>query len=219
LDVLAESGASRTRRALLERLPAFGREIGKRASARLTDNRWYVRRNMLKVIGDLDEAPEDIHAEEFMKDEDPRVRLEALRILLARPDIRENVMGFAIGDKDDHVAMTGLRAALSSCPEGAVPRIASVAVSDRSDDVRTLAVRVLGESRHKVALKALLQLTSPHRKLIRVRLPPKTPVYLAALKALHRFNDERARKTLAQAANSRDPEVAAAATATTVRDQ
>jgi len=219
LDVLSESDSSRTRRVLLERLPSFGREIGKRASARLTDNRWYVRRNMLKVIGDLDEAPEDVGAEEFMKDDDPRVRLEALRILLARPDIREQAMGFALGDKDDHVAMMGLRAALSKCPEGAVPRIASVAVSDRSDEIRTLAVRVLGEARQKVALKALLQLTAPRRRLLRSKLPPKTPVYLAALKALHHYNDERAQKVLAQAAKSRDSEIAAAATATTVRDR
>jgi hypothetical protein len=218
LDVLSDSDSSKTRRVLLERLPAFGRELGKRASARLTDNRWYVRRNMLKLIGDLEAGGADIDAEEFMKDEDPRVRLEALRILLARSQVREHAIGFAIGDRDDRVAVTGLRAALSDCPEGVIPRVASVAVSDRSDEVRTLAVRVLGRARHRVALKALLQLTAPRRKLLRAVLPPKTPVYLAALQELHHFEDEGANKVLARAAQSRDAQVVAAATATTVRD-
>ncbi|MDH3457766.1 MAG: hypothetical protein OER90_13085, partial [Gemmatimonadota bacterium] len=145
LDALTESESARTRRILLERLPEMGPQVGSRAGARLSDARWYVRRNMLKLIGDLKQVPDGIGPEEYMRDDDARVRMEALRILLERRESREQAIGSALGDTDDHVAITALRAALSACPPSVVPRVASVAVSSRSAEVRLLAVRVLGE--------------------------------------------------------------------------
>jgi hypothetical protein len=49
------------------------------------------------------------------------------------------------------------------------------------------------------------------RGLLGEKPPPKTPEYLAALAGLQRFDgDPRAREVLAQAARSRDTEVARA---------
>lgn len=220
LDELTESDSSRTRRILLERLPSFGREVGSRASLRLSDARWYVRRNMIKVIGDLGELPEELGGSEWLKDPDPRVRLEALRILLDHAETRERAISYAMGDTDDRVTIMGLRTALTDCPAGVIPRIAAAAVSMRSPEIRTLATQVLGESRSPVALKALLQLTAPRRRFLRTKLPPKTPVYLAALRALRGYPDDAAaRRVLAAAAASADPEIAHAAAEPSARDQ
>ena len=220
LDELTESDSSRTRRILLERLPSFGREVGSRASLRLTDARWYVRRNMIKVIGDLGELPEELGGSEWLKDPDPRVRLEALRILLDHAETRERAISLAVGDSDDRVAIMGLRTALTDCPASAAPRIAAAAVSNRSTEIRTVAAQVLGAARSPVALKALLQLTAPRRSLLRTKLPPKTPVYLAALRALRGYPDEAAaRRVVEAAAASSDPEIARAAAEPSARDQ
>jgi hypothetical protein len=220
LDELTESDSSRTRSILLERLPSLGREVGSRASLRLRDPRWYVRRNMIKVIGDLGELPEELGASEWLKDPEPRVRLEALRILLDHAETRERAISYAMGDTDDRVAIMGLRTALTDCPAGAIPRIAAAAVSDRSAEIRAVAVQVLGASGSPVALKALLELTAPRRRFLRTKLPPKTPVYLAALRALRGYPDDvAAHRVLETAAASSDPEIARAAAEPSARDQ
>jgi hypothetical protein len=220
LDALSESDSARTRQLLLERLPDMGPQIGNRVSARLSDGRWYVRRNMLKLIGDLHHLPDDLSPEELMGDEDPRVRLEAMRILFEKKETREQTIGLALRDEDDRVATTALRAALNECPPSLVPRIASVAVSGRSGEVRVLAIRVLGEAQQPVAAKALLELTEPRRRFFRLRLPQKTPVYLAALRALHAYGeDARVGRVLKRAAQSKDAEIAAAAAEPSAREQ
>ena len=147
-----------------------------------------------------------------MRHTDPRVRREAARIAFRDPHRRERAVCAAISDADNGIARMGLAAAKDSCPLAAIPLLAKKVMSTGIQHQRLAAVQILGESDRPAAVNALIRLVSPQKKLLRSKLPPKTPVLLAALNALRRHNaDERVRKALAHYARARDPEILQAA--------
>lgn len=207
LDALADAQSGRTRRALLDRLVRLGERVGPQALERLTDPRWFVQRNMLVILGSLATPPDGFNPADFLQHRDPRVRREAIRVLLRRPAGRERAVCHALADEDPRTVRLGLNAALERCPETAVPLVVSRTGSETPQDLRVLAVRALGQSGQRVALDTLLQIVQPRRGLFRSRRT-KSPEYLAALTALHRFADHpSAQRALAQAAKSSDPEI------------
>ncbi len=209
MDALAEASSGQKRRILLDRLIGLGGEIGELAVARLEDSRWFVQRNMLVILGALPERLEGFNPADFVHHRDPRVRREGIRLLLRDPAGRERAIFHALADEDLRTVHLGLNAALERCPETAIPLIASRTSSETPQDLRTLAVRVLGGSGNRAALDTLLRIAEPRRGLFRARRQAKSPEYLAALTALHRFADHpSARRALAAAARSPDPEVA-----------
>jgi HEAT repeat protein len=100
-------------------------------------------------------------------------------------------------------------------PPAAVPLLARLARSEGTPDLQEMAVRALGTVQQPIALDLLLGITAVRKGLLGVRLPPKSPVYLAALRALGEGfpHDPRARNALAAARRSKDPEIAEAARA------
>ena len=213
LDALMESGITQTRRILLDRIVGLGFEVGPPAVQRLADERWYVRRNMLRILGDLETLPSDLRASEHLEHPDPRVRREALRIVLRDPASRERAICRALTDSDERIVRAALAAAQQSCPPAALPLVASRALSATEDDHRVMAIRVLGSSGNRSALDPLLALAAPRKGLFGPRTPPKTAVYLAAVAALRSFaSDARAKEILDHAAQSKDAEIALAAT-------
>ena len=213
LNALSEDEEARSRRLLLDRLVELGSPIGPAALERLADPRWYVQRNMLNILGDLEPLPADFRPTDFLQHEDARVRREALRIVLRDPVARDQGLLLALGDSDERMVWTALTAAFESCPAASVLQVASLAVSASGGDLRVVAIRVLGGTADHVALGVLLELTRPRKALLGVKPPAKTPAYLAALAALRSFATEPdARAILDQAARSRDGEVVQAAT-------
>jgi hypothetical protein len=82
--------------------------------------------------------------------------------------------------------------------------------ADLDDDIRTLAVKVAGKVHRLPVLDVLLELTDGGRSLLgRFRLPVKTPVLLAALRALADTwpTNDRAAIALAAAHESPDPDI------------
>jgi hypothetical protein len=77
-------------------------------------------------------------------------------------------------------------AAQRRCPLEIVPVLANLATNSRmSEELRMLAVAVLGRARHPNALEALLQLVHGGNNLLgRPKLASPTPIVLAALRAL-----------------------------------
>jgi hypothetical protein len=93
-----------------------------------------------------------------------------------------------------------------------VDRVIELAVTpeESGEDSRLLAVTALGRLRHESALDALLHLADGGRSfLLRQRLPPKTRVLIAVLRALSITwpDDPRAAAVLGAAARSSDPEL------------
>ncbi len=211
IEALAEADSGRTRRLLLDRLGQIGPEVGPLAMARLSDPRWFVQRNMLVILGSLRERPEGFHPADFIHNRDPRVRREALRIMMIDPDTRERAVCHALADEDPRTVRLGLNAALEHCPDAALSLIVARTSPETPEDLRVLAIRALGNSRQRSALETLLELARPRRGFFRTRRP-KSPEYLAALEALHRFADHPgAQKALAAAARSPDPDIVRAA--------
>lgn len=214
MEALIASESRQARRVLLDRLIEMGRMVAPLAVARLADSRWYVQRNMLAIIGELDEIPEGFHADDFFRHPDERVRREAFHIMFHHDALRERAICRAVADPDPRNARLGLAAALDDCPKAAMPLIVSRVMSgDSSSELKEAAIRVLGRVGDGASLDILLGLIEPRRSMLRMRLPAKTPEYLAALRAVQPSRDQpRVRAALRAAARSRDPEIVSAAT-------
>jgi HEAT repeat protein len=213
LDVLTDAESKATRRVLIDRIVAIGPGIGPQVVARLRDERWFVQRNMLNIIASMKEIPLEFPASEFMQSKDPRVRREALSILFKHPSLRERAICQALSDDDLRTVYMGLSAASRGCPRTAIPLIVARVTDSENDEIQVAAVKVLGSVKGKVAVEALLRIIEPRRSLFKAKLPPKSPGYIAALRAAHSMSDDpRIRRALARAAGSRDPDVVRAAT-------
>jgi len=214
LDALIRAESSQTRRLLIDRLIKLGPSIGPAVVRRLHDERWYVTRNMLALLGELSQLPAGFDASPYAGHADSRVRREALRILLREPATRDRAICTGLADPDDHSIRLALTVAARGCPEAAIPLLVNRASSGTNPDQRITAIRVLAATRHPAALEALVRIAAPRRTLLGLRPAHKTREYLAALTALTRFADEpRAREALAVAARARDAEIVQAATA------
>jgi hypothetical protein len=213
LDALAEAEVRATRRAILERLAHLGPFLGPSISARLSDERWYVKRNLLILLDEIHELPVGFSALRWLSYHDPRVRLEAIKIGLKSREERDAVIAQALTDTEPRVVRMALVAAAQGVPPEAVPRVVAL-INNRQTppDLRLQSIRVLGTSQSPQALDALLTLASGHTIFGRRKLHPKSRPLLAALTALATGwgREPRATEVLALAALSEDPQVRAA---------
>jgi len=217
LDALAVAESRGARRGLLAQLAKMGAEIAPFVIARLDDSRWYVTRNLLALLEELGPPPAGFSAAPYMRHADARVRWQAVKLQLKRPDGRDDALVAGLSDQDTRTLRLtlGLAVALQACPDAAVPLLVQRA-SERAlaGDLRVLAVRCLGYTRAPAALETLLRITAGGRTLFgRERLPAKSPDLLVALAALATGwrQDSRARARLAIAAASPDGEIRSAA--------
>src|SRR6266700_1208320 len=217
LDALAVAESRGARRGLLAQLAKMGAEIAPFVIARLDDSRWYVTRNLLALLEELGPPPAGFSAAPYMRHADARVRWQAVKLQLKRPDGRDEALVAGLSDQDTRTLRLtlGLAVALQACPDAAVPLLVQRA-SDRTlpGDLRALAVRCLGYTKAPAALETLLQITAGGRTLFgREKLPARSPDVLVALAALAAGwrRDPRARARLLIAASSPDGEVRNAA--------
>ena len=187
--------------------------------ARLEDDRWYVKRNLLVLLDRHGCVPAGFSASPWTSDPDSRVRLEAIRVQLRLPDEYELAILTALEDVDSRVVALGLTAVQDHCPSAAVPRVAELALqTEARDEVRFQAAMALGRVQPGQALVALLKLADGGRSWFgRRKLPPRTPVLLASIRALAAqwASDSRTVQILAAAARSSDPDLRRAAQAAT----
>ena len=81
-DLLEEEQDSSMRKFLLSMIEAIGSDVIPVAVKRLTDDRWFVVRNMICIIRDCHGAQQIEKIRKFLKHENVNVRMEALRTLL-----------------------------------------------------------------------------------------------------------------------------------------
>jgi len=214
LDALASADVRAVRRALLDRLGKMGAALIPTILPRLTDQRWYVVRNLLALLDDQPELPAEFSPATFRGHSDPRVRRHALKLELKHPAEREPALLAALVDPDQQTLNLGLMAAQTTCPPSAVPLLLARARDESlPTEYRVLAIKALGRSRAPEALLVLVDLTDGGRTLLgRAKLPSKSPELLAALAALAAGwgTDDRATAVLARAAQSADADVRAA---------
>lgn len=213
LDLLTESDSLATRRRLFSRLTELAPHIGDEIVRRLRDRRWYGRRNMLALLGELETWPRKWSPAELSTDPHPAVRREALKLMLRQPEHRARAICGLLQDTDRRAISLGLAAAVEECPPEAIDLLAEIARDEEaSDELRLMAVRALGMSPDPHAVPPLIELARRGSGLAPNRLAEKSPILLAALQALASFPDPpaSAKKVLARAAGASDPDIRAA---------
>jgi hypothetical protein len=222
LDALAAADSRAARRRLLDVLSKLGDDVGAVVASRLPGAPWYVQRNLLLIMGGLSHWPTGFTPAAYAGHSDARVRREALRVLLKRPETRTVGIIAAVGDSDPQLVRIGLDAALRQCPPTAVTRIVQRLDSETlPPELHVPALQAIAPSAVPAALACLLGVASVRtRWLKRLRVAPRSAPVLAALAGLATYwaTDERATALLARAARSQDRTIrGAAATKTPVR--
>jgi hypothetical protein len=218
VDAVAESKSRVTRRGVLDRLASLGADVGPLVINRLQDDkRWYVQRNMLTVLREAKCAFDKVAVEEYTRHDDPRVRREAVQLLLTDPIRRDKALIGALRDSDPSMLKVGLREARNSMPESAVPLLAKRVIEPEfPPQFRTSALQLLARSNSVLALEALLRFAMTGTTLLgKPKLAPKSPEMLMALGGLARAwpNERRVTGLLSSARDSKDPDIIAAANA------
>jgi hypothetical protein len=214
LDALAAADDRSTRWNLIRILTALGGSVASAIAARLANAPWFVQRNLLVLLGRLGNWPQEFSPSLYTSHREARVRREAYRLMVETPSTRDTAIREGLGDSDPTIVAMMLRAAATSCPPGAIPMVERILRDPAwSLEVRLLAIRVAGACRTPSAAEHLMSLVRPARRWWwGSRLAPKSPVVLAALKALADgyASSPAVVPILTEAARHRDPEVRAA---------
>ncbi len=217
LDALATATSRAMRHRLLSTLTAMGSGVGPPAATRLSQAEWYVKRNLLILLGSLPEWPEGFSPETYARADDARVRREAIKLMLQAQEAEVRDSGILIGlaDDDESIVRMALTAATVACPPKAERRVLEL-LHDDDRDIRVLAIRVLGSFTTSRACRVLLDKALVKRKWWqrRRRLATASPEMLAALGALAKSwaDSPEAQPVLDSARNSSYEEIRAVVT-------
>jgi hypothetical protein len=214
LDRMASAEDRSTRATVLKQLAALGPSVGPLAAARLPDAPWYVKRNILVLIGRLGQWPPGFTPMAYVANPDARIRREAIKLLLESSEHSTEGILLGLRDPDDGVATLAATTALDACPPAALPLLERITVDPaRSADLRAITVRLLARTRAPEALRLVLALVVTRRLWFARRLAPKSPLLLSALAALANYwrEEPSASAVLKLARHHPDPEIRAAA--------
>jgi hypothetical protein len=214
LDRLATAADRSTRAAVMKQLIALGPVVGPVAMRWLPGGPWYVQRNILFLLGRLGTWPEGFSPEEYVTSSDPRVRREAIKLMLESAGYRKRGVLLGVRDTDEGIVALALTSALDSCPPEALPAIRRIAADPkRPTESRVPAIKCLARSRTTETLEVLRDLVIPRRRWLGRRLAAKSPELLAALAALATYwrDDPTASEALVRAQQHSDADIRAAA--------
>jgi hypothetical protein len=182
LHALTESDSRTVRRKVFECLTRMGPEVGPAAVERLTDPRWFVKRNMLGLIDRMDPLPGGFSALDFLTHEDERVRREAFPVAVRQSGNRARALQLAVGDSDERLARMGLLEARNGMPPGLDGLVRKRFLEDGElPDLHPLAIRILVGSRSPETRDLLLRVCARRSLLGRLRIADPDPEVLAAL--------------------------------------
>jgi hypothetical protein len=219
IDLLIESPDRHVRRTAFDRLRRVGQAAIPLAVERLNDARWYVVRNLLSLIAQIDPLPTEFDPSPWLDHADTRVRREAIRAAMRVDRLRPRAMAMALADEDPTISALGVNAAVESCPPEVVPRLMALAGQENlNDELRASAVKALiRQAPTPAVLELLLGITGGDATFSLWRaLPPTSQTLLTALTGLARHwpQERRAASVLRRAVKSAEPAVRAAAAET-----
>ena len=211
LDALARAGERGTRRRLLDLLVRIGPSAEAELVLRIAGAPWFLTRNILAVLAQFPAITSIEPVFAAFRDPEPRVRQEALKVLLRQPTTRDRAVIEALESGDESLGRVALAALGGTCPPVLVAQVLT-ALGYSSDELRLQAIRLLAGVNNPLVVPHLLTLVRARRGLLRRQhLLPKSPVMLAALDVLAgRWRNHRPVLATLQLANkSSDPEIRA----------
>ncbi|MEP6835576.1 MAG: hypothetical protein ABJB74_19475 [Gemmatimonas sp.] len=240
LDVLASSTVRVIRRLVIDRLREFGPAVWKQLLERLDNTTWFFARNLLVLMRDIRNNIRDtggdisalpiVGVARYLSHEREQLRLEAVRLLLEDPTMRDGALRRAFDDPHPRVVreavewMIAMGSIVGATHASGVPAefltrvIALIENRQQPDEIRARAVWALEAHRGPQALHWLLGHVSKKRLLSRrPGIAESSPTVLAALGLLAKryANEPRALLMLSMARATKDLRSHAAAPATT----
>jgi HEAT repeat protein len=194
-------------------LQSLGDDVGAVVAERIPTSTPIIQRELLALLGRLGTLPSGFSAINYLANEEPLVRREAVRLLFRDPAERDETIMSALTDTDDRVVFAGLTIAQEKCPPAGIDLIMQrVDRGELDSQLRTMGIRIVAQLRTPATLAWILRyvVTEAHwpRK---PKLRASTPEMLAALAmvATYWLNDPAAETAVRLAGQSRDPEVRA----------
>lgn len=214
MGMLADERMSGRRKLLGEILVRCGLPIMPIICEYLDDERWYVVRNSVAILGDIRSQEVLPQLTPLLKHDEIRVRRETIRALTKIGGQSATKILLQVAMHDDHEmrrqAILSLGAMRAS---GAVPTLLTLLKksdwTQRGIDVKKDAIRALGEIRDPGSIPMLLRIIGRNRWL---RRKLNNELRVAAAAALGDISEESTRKVLEKATHDRAAEVARAAT-------
>jgi HEAT repeat protein len=211
--LLAEEGSSAGRKILAQVLIRIGAPAVPILHEHLFDERWYVIRNAVTILGQIRNQDSLQHLKPLLEHKDLRVRRETIRALTKIGGPRAvNILLQAAESDDQELRRQALLSLGAIRAASAIPTLLKLLEqgdwSRRTIDMKKDAIRALGEIRSSEALTALTKILE-RRRLLRRALHDELRVASAA--ALGEIGDENARAVLERASSDRSAPVARAA--------
>jgi hypothetical protein len=214
LEALEVADSRSARRRLLTYLTQLGPELGPMVVSRLPSAPWFVQRNILALIASMSTWPAEFSPETYAVNPDPRVRREAIKLMLRSPEHRAEAITLALADTDDQVVRMAFAAVPAGFPPAAMTRLMTLLNDgDRDAELRAAGIRALASVRTTAARSWLLaRALTKGQWFRRRRLASKSPELLAILYVLAARwrGDPAAAEALELAAASSDPDIRAA---------
>jgi HEAT repeat protein len=211
--LLAEEGAAPNRKILADILVRTGATAVPVLQEHLFDERWYVVRNAVAILGEIRSQDSLLHLTPLLEHKDIRVRRETIRAITRIGGQRAVTILLQAAASDDQelrrqalLSLGAIRAA------SAIPTLIKLLEQSgwgrRTVDIKKDAIRALGEIRSSDAVAPLLKVLT-RRRLWRRALNDELRVVAAA--ALGEIGDDNARAALEKATRDRSAPVARAA--------
>jgi len=218
IQVLLGATSRHVRSLMYQGLARLGPDAAREVIRHLTDDRWFVRRNMLAVLGEYDTWPSEFNPAAFADDNHAFVRREALKLMLLMERSRESAILRLLEDDEPRNLALGLAAVYETPTPTAIALLVDRATDqDLQTKLRIRAIRALGVQNDELATQTLLQLCGMRSGVVTLLLRrprfDNTRLTIAALAALRDrdLRDRRVRRVLKRAVASEIPEVRAAA--------
>ena len=216
IDALESERDPRRQTQIVNLLARLGTDVTEFVVRRLRGASPELQTQLLALLGRLPELPAGFYPAEWAKNRSPLVRREAIKLLLRRPQTRDQGITLGLLDDDERTILVALNQAAIDCPPGAIPVIMNRVDRDAFPaPLRALAIGAAAKTQSSDIVDWLLRFVMVGRRSFfgGERIAPKSPELLAALNALnaHWRNDRRVIAVLERARRSPDVEVRNAA--------
>jgi HEAT repeat protein len=184
LEGLERADNRTARRRLLDLLTQVGPGVEPVLMQRLDRAPWYLARNILVVLAQLPPVTNPEPILRALRHEEPRVRHEALKVLLRHPATRDRAISDVLEGGDEGQTRIALNSLGGHCPPSLVAPVLAV-IGHPNAELQLQAVRLLADSSSPLVVPQLLTLVRTRGGFLRrLRLLPSTPLMLEALTVL-----------------------------------